>query len=100
MQLAGWNFSILEGHESKNAVGVIDLKVPHFSKAQELALQQYKPGSTIVYSRASPEDELNNSMAFGTFRQWIPIQASDSEHEKQTFPDLWPNVETVNFAPE
>ena len=47
MHLSGWNFTILDGHQSAQSMNVIDVKISDFFKAQELALQQYKPGSKL-----------------------------------------------------
>ena len=100
MHLAGWNFTIREGHQSQNMMNVMDVKIPDFFEAQKVALQQCTPSSEIIYSRPLAEEELGSSMAVGSLRKWIALQETAPNEEKQTLPDLWPNVEMVNFAPK
>jgi hypothetical protein len=98
MHLAGWNFTILEDHQSANSMNVIDVKIPDFFEAQELALQQYKPNSKITYFRPLADEELSGAIKVGSFRKWIPLGESDCKAETQPLTDLWPNVERVNFV--
>jgi hypothetical protein len=100
MHLAGWNFTILEEDQTRNMMNVIDVKIPDFFEARERALQQYKPNSKVADFRPLSEEELSSSMAVGTFRKWIPLQESVREENELLLPDLWPNVQMVNFAPK
>jgi len=55
--------------------------VRFWPKAEDLNLNGQLPHLTPSGHHSLAEEELNSSMAFGTFREWIPVQALDSELE-------------------
>ena len=99
MHLAGWNFTICEYGVEGNSMHVIDVMLSDFFQAKASALQNYKPGSTVADFRPLSEEELQGSIAEGATRKWISLN-KPSETEDPKLPDLWPNVEMVNFVPK
>ena len=97
MHLAGWNFTIYEEGTEGGSMNVIDIMASDFFQAKASALQQYRPGSTVADFRPLSEEELKGTIAQGGSRKWIPLHG---KIDKPTFPDLWPNVEMVNFTPK
>lgn len=95
MHLAGWNFTIYE----ESTMNVIDVMASDFFQAKASALQHYKPGSTVADFRPLSEEELQGSIADGSTRKWIPLNETYQTAEPR-FPDLWPDVEMVNFIPK
>lgn len=100
MHLAGWNFTVHEEGVERGTMNVIDVNNPDFFQAQELALQQYKPGSKVVDFRPLSEEELEGSIAKGGSRKWISLNEPLHQADGPEFPDLWPNVKIVNLIPK
>jgi hypothetical protein len=65
MHLAGWNFTVYEDEMDKGTMNHIDVQNPDFFQAQETALQQYKPGSTVKDYRPLSEEELKDWVGKG-----------------------------------
>jgi hypothetical protein len=99
MHLAGWNFTIYEEGTDGGRMNVIDVMASDFFQAKASALQHYKPGSTVADFRPLSEEELNGSIPDGSTRKWIPLNEMHQTAEPR-FPDLWPDVEMVNFTPK
>ena len=100
MHLAGWNFTIYEEGAEEGTMNVIDVMASDFFQAKASALQHYKPGSTVAEFRPLSEEELQGSIAEGGTRKWIPLHAPREIADAPKFPDLWPDVEMVNFTPK
>ncbi len=100
MHLAGWNFTIHEEGIEGSSMNVIDVMTPNFFQAKALALQQYRPGSTVADFRPLSEEELQGSVTEGGTRKWIAVNEPHETTEVPKFADLWPNVEMVNFTPK
>ena len=100
MHLAGWNFTVLEDGAEGSSMNVIDVIAPDFFQAKASALQQYKPGSTVADFRPLSEEELQGSIIEGGLRKWISLNKPPATQAEPKFPDLWPNVEMVNFTPK
>ena len=99
MHLAGWNFTIYEEGTDGGTMNVIDVMASDFFQAKASALQHYKPGSTVADFRPLSEEELQGSIVEGGTRKWISLN-KQSETEETKLPDLWPDVEMVNFIPK
>ena len=99
MHLAGWNFTIYEEGTEGGKMNVIDVMASDFFQAKASALQHYKPGSTVADFRPLSEEELQGSIPDGSTRKWIPLHETHQTTEPP-FPDLWPDVEMVNFTPK
>ena len=97
MHLAGWNFTIYEEGIGGGSMNVIDVMTPEFFQAKASALQLYKPGSTVADFRPLSEEEFQGSIAVGCTRKWISVNEPRETKEPKS-PDLWPNVEMVNFT--
>ena len=100
MHLAGWNFTIYEEGTEEGTMNVIDVMASDFFQAKASALQHYKPGSTVAEFRPLSEEELQGSIFEGGTRKWIPLNEAHHSAAAAPFPDLWPNVEMVNFTPK
>ena len=100
MHLAGWNFTICEYGVDGSSMNVIDVMLSDFFQAKASALQQYRPGSTVAEFRPLSEEELKDSLAEGGTRKWISLRETREKTEEPKFPDLWPDVQMVNFAPK
>ena len=100
MHLAGWNFTIYEEGIDGGSMNVIDVMTPEFFEAKASALQLYRPGSTVADFRPLSEEELQGSLGEGGTRKWITHNEPRQTLDKPKFPDLWPNVEMVNFTPK
>jgi hypothetical protein len=100
MHLAGWNFTICEEGVDGSSMNVIDVMAPDFSQAKASALQQYKPGSTVADFRPLSEEELQGSIIEGGMRKWIPLNKPLDNLVQPKLPELWPDVEMVNFTPK
>jgi hypothetical protein len=100
MHLAGWNFTIYEEGTDGGSMNVIDVMASDFFQAKASALQQYKPGSTVAEFRPLSEEELQGSVSEGGMRKWIALNEPRETADEPKFPDLWPEVEMVNFTPK
>lgn len=98
MHLAGWNFTICEYGVEGCTMNVVDVMLSDFFQAKASALQQYRPGSTVAEFRPLSEEELKGSIAEGGTRKWIFLHAPHVISEEPKFPDLWPDVQMVNFV--
>ena len=48
MHLAGWKFTVCEGASRDSDWNILDVKIPNFNEAREVALRQYRPDSFVV----------------------------------------------------
>ena len=100
MHLAGWNFTIYEEGTDGGIMNVIDVMASDFFQAKASALQKFKPGSTVADFRPLSEEELQGAISEGGTRKWIPLNDRHQPTEVPPIPDLWPDVEMVNFTPK
>ena len=73
--LAGWRFTVQESHFEDWKVNVIDVRNPDFHEAQEWAMRQFSPGSSILGHFPISEEFLHNSHSDGISEKWIPLRS-------------------------
>ena len=58
MHLAGWKLTVCEGASRDGDWNILDVKIPNFNEAREVALKQYRPDSFVVDLAPSPTNSL------------------------------------------
>lgn len=74
MHLAGWKFTVCEGASRNGDWNILDVKIPNFSRAREMALRQYKPDSFVVDFSPLSNEQFGDSEITSLVRKWIPHQ--------------------------
>lgn len=74
MHLAGWKFTVCEGTSRNGDWNILDVKIPNFKEARELALRQYKPESFVVDFSPLSDEQFGDSEITSLVRKWIPHQ--------------------------
>ena len=74
MHLAGWKFAVCEGASRDGDVNILDVRIPNFEDAREVALRQYEPDSFVVDFSPLSDEQFGDSEIAGLVRKWIPRQ--------------------------
>jgi hypothetical protein len=74
MHLAGWKFTVCEGASRGGDVNILDVKIPNFNMAREVALKQYPANSFVVDFSPLSDEQFGDSEIAGLVRKWIPRQ--------------------------
>ncbi len=72
MHLAGWKFTVCEGASRDGDWNILDVRIPNFKEAKDLALRQYKPDSFVVDFSPLSDEQFGDSEIAGLVRKWIP----------------------------
>lgn len=74
IHLAGWKFTVCEGGSRNSDWNILDIRIPNFNEAREVALRQYRPDSYVVDFTPLSDEQFGDSEIAGLVRKWIPRQ--------------------------